>query len=89
MTKSGRQIRPPGERWRADTQHTRNIEFSPSPLSSDSEASIPAAILIHEPSSYHHAKSSPYWSDWKNSMKDELQSIRNNDVWEVVPRPTN
>jgi hypothetical protein len=22
-------------------------------------------------------------------MKDELQSIRNNDVWEVVPRPTN
>jgi hypothetical protein len=64
-------------------------DVSLSPDSSDSEGSFLAAILIDEPSSYRQAKSSPEWSDWKKAMEEELESLKENDVWTVVPRPTN
>ena len=30
---------------------------------------------------------SPQWSDWKMAMDDELKSLKENDVWDVIPKP--
>jgi hypothetical protein len=43
-------------------------------------------LLIDEPKSYRQAKVSPQWSDWKKAMDDELKSLKENDVWDVVPK---
>ena len=39
------------------------------------------------PSSFKQAKMSPQWADWKVAMDKEMQSIDENDTWELVPRP--
>ena len=44
-------------------------------------------LLIDEPKSYQQAKVSPQWSDWKKAMDDELKSLKENDVWDVIPKP--
>jgi len=46
-----------------------------------------SVLLIDEPKSYRHAKVSPQWSDWKKAMDDELKSLKENDVWDVIPKP--
>jgi hypothetical protein len=58
-------------------------------LSLDSEESLLTSILNEEPQSYRQAKSSPHWSDWKFAIEEEIRSIKDNDVWDVVPKPTN
>jgi len=30
---------------------------------------------------------SPQWSDWKKAMDEELKSLKENDVWDVIPKP--
>jgi len=30
---------------------------------------------------------SPQWSDWKKAMNEELKSLKENDVWDVIPKP--
>src|SRR5690606_22323231 len=47
------------------------------------------ATLIPEPKSYHQAKSSAEWKEWQKAMDEELQSLKENQVWEVVPKPAN
>jgi len=44
-------------------------------------------MLIDEPMSYRQAKVSPQWSDWKKAMDNELKSLKENDVWDVIPKP--
>jgi hypothetical protein len=46
-----------------------------------------SVLLIAEPKSYQQAKVSPQWSDWKKAMDDELNSLKENDVWDVIPKP--
>jgi len=46
-----------------------------------------SVLLIDEPKSYQQAKVSPQWSDWKKAMDDELKSLKENDVWDVIPKP--
>jgi hypothetical protein len=46
-----------------------------------------SVVLIDEPKSYRQAKASPQWSDWKKAMDDELKSLKENDVWDVIPKP--
>ena len=41
-------------------------------------------IIDKEPSNYEEAAEK---KEWKNSMMEEYQSIRKNDVWDVVSRP--
>jgi hypothetical protein len=62
--------------------------FGPS-LSLDSEESLLTSILIEEPQSYRQAKSSPNWSEWKVPVNVEIQSLKDNDVWDEIPKPTN
>jgi hypothetical protein len=57
-------------------------------LSHDSDESL-LTILIEKPQTYRQAKVSPNWSEWKTAIEEELQSLKENDVWEVVPKPTN
>src|SRR5690606_8213872 len=48
-----------------------------------------SATLIPEPKSYQQAKASAEWTDWRKAMDEELQSLKDNQVWKVVPKPTN
>ena len=41
-------------------------------------------IIDKEPSTYEEAAKK---KEWKDAMIEEYQSIMNNDVWDVVPRP--
>ena len=42
---------------------------------------------VSEPMSYKEAKASPYWSEWKKAMEDEIASHIKNGTWELVSRP--
>jgi hypothetical protein len=46
-----------------------------------------SVLIIDEPKSYRQAKASPQWSDWQKAMEDELKSLKENDVWDVIPKP--
>jgi hypothetical protein len=46
-----------------------------------------SVLLIDEPKSYRQAKASLQWSDWKKPMDDKLKSLKENDVWDVIPKP--
>ena len=42
-----------------------------------------------EPNTYKEAINSPYKDNWVKSIILELDTLRNNNTWELVPRPTN
>jgi hypothetical protein len=44
-------------------------------------------LLIDEPKFNQQSKVSPHWSDWKKAMDDKLQSLKEKDVWDVIPKP--
>lgn len=58
----------------------RNEEF---------EESVLTAIVDTEPTSYRQAERSPDWLEWRKAMDEELESLKENEVWDVVPRPAN
>ena len=39
-----------------------------------------------DPASYREAMSSPDSDEWKKAIEAELQSMRENDVWDLVDR---
>jgi len=47
-----------------------------------------SVLTVEEPKSYRQAKVSLQWSDWKKAMDEELKSLKENDVWDVIPKPT-
>jgi len=46
-----------------------------------------SVLTVEEPKSYRQAKVSPQWSDWKKAMDEELKSLKENDVCDVIPKP--
>jgi len=44
-------------------------------------------LEIEEPTSYVEALDSPHHKEWMNAMRDELDSMAKNDVWELVDLP--
>jgi hypothetical protein len=46
-----------------------------------------AAHFVSAPRSYKEAVSRPDRTKWEQAMDRELQSIKDNDVWTLVPRP--
>jgi len=46
-----------------------------------------SVLTVEETKSYRQAKVSAQWSDWKKAMDEELQSLEENDVWDVIPKP--
>ena len=53
----------------------------------DDEVLLAQATDILEPQSYKQALKSPDSPEWQKAMDDELQSLRENEVYEIVPRP--
>uniref|UniRef100_A0A2N9FG52 Integrase catalytic domain-containing protein n=1 Tax=Fagus sylvatica TaxID=28930 RepID=A0A2N9FG52_FAGSY len=51
------------------------------------ESFISAAQDDTEPRSYDEAMSSPACNEWMTAMKDEMESMRTNQVWELVDLP--
>jgi len=46
-----------------------------------------SVLTVEEPKSYGQAKVSRQWSDWKKAMDEELKSLKENDVWDVILKP--
>ena len=53
----------------------------------DDEVLLAQATDILEPQGYKQALKSPDSPEWQKAMDDELQSLRENKVYEIVPRP--
>uniref|UniRef100_A0A2N9ER43 Integrase catalytic domain-containing protein n=1 Tax=Fagus sylvatica TaxID=28930 RepID=A0A2N9ER43_FAGSY len=53
----------------------------------EGESFISAAQDDTEPRSYDEAMSSPACNEWMTAMKDEMESMRTNQVWELVDLP--
>jgi len=47
-----------------------------------------SVLTVEEPKSFRQAKVSPQWSDWRKAMNEELKSVTDDDVWDVIPKPT-
>jgi hypothetical protein len=45
-------------------------------------------LTVEEPKSYRQAKVSPQCSHWKKAMEEKLKSLEENDVWDVILKPT-
>ncbi len=48
-----------------------------------------SASIIPEPKSFQQAKASTEWPEWRKAMDEELRSLQENEVWQVVPKPPN
>ena len=53
----------------------------------EGESFLCASIDVDEPASYQEAITSPNSEKWIVSMKDEIDSMAKNDVWELVDLP--
>jgi hypothetical protein len=92
VTRAGRVVNPPDRYgFGNDATMLDAPPRSPSPtpelegLEGSQWANL-SVLLIDEPKSYRQAKVSPQRSDWKRAMDDELMSLKENDVWDVVPK---
>ncbi|GFW20754.1 retrovirus-related Pol polyprotein from transposon TNT 1-94 [Trichonephila clavipes] len=47
---------------------------------------MPAHLMDNVPNSYFEAKNSAYWQNWKLAMKNELDSLDKDKVWEMVQK---
>ncbi|KAI0992679.1 hypothetical protein K3495_g15506, partial [Podosphaera aphanis] len=91
-TQSGRQVRPrvfsdtiTGDWWNKTSVNPSHPNDS-SPDFPDEEALI-NILDIPVPKTYSMAKRSTHWDQWQKAFEDEMNSLYENDVWEVVPRP--
>ncbi|KAL1212253.1 Retrovirus-related Pol polyprotein from transposon RE1 [Cardamine amara subsp. amara] len=41
-----------------------------------------------EPSCYHDAKENKNWEKWNGGMSEEMNSLLNNQTWDIVDRPS-
>jgi len=98
VTRSGRTVNPPGPWWQAVPTVTpmptiddddEPMPDAPAEQDEDLEVTLISFLLIPEPRTYRQAQQSPDWPEWRKAMDKELQSLEENDVWEVVPRPAN
>lgn len=67
------------------------------PPINDSETELSVLILwvqafvaqvLMEPTSYNLAKRSQDWLEWSKAIDNELASLKKNNAWDAVPRPT-
>ena len=86
ITRIGRVIRPPGPWWIVQPEN-KSVQMEDAPEQDDLDLSLISILLIDEPKSYRQARKSPHWDDWKRAMDDEMESLQENDVWDVVERP--
>jgi len=51
------------------------------------EANETNSVII--PNNFEEAKESKDWVNWRNAMKDEIESLNSHKVWKIVDRPYN
>jgi len=96
VTRAGRVVNPP-ERYcfegyapeasmRDAPPRPPTPEQQPEAIEGSQWANL-SVLTVEEPKSYRQAKVSPQWSDWKKAMDEELKSLEENDVWDVIPKP--
>ena len=88
-----RQRNPPGEWWKAEIPSQQPVApQAPAPSeSTSSQESVLATYSIDndhpEPKSLAHAKTLPDWPEWNAAAQSELDSLKENDVYDVVDLP--
>jgi len=97
VTCAGRIVNPPecdGFEGYAPQASMRNAPPqgpTPEPLSLEgiegSQWANLSVLTVEEPKFYQQAKESPRWSDWTKAMNEEPKSRKENDVWDVTPKP--
>jgi len=94
VTRGGRVVKPPDRYGFGNDATMLDVPSRPptpdnQPLEGleESQWANLSVLLIEQPKSYRQAKVSPQWSDWKKAMDDELKSLKENDVWDVIPKP--
>ncbi|KAI0996197.1 Retrovirus-related Pol polyprotein from transposon TNT 1-94 [Podosphaera aphanis] len=97
VTRSGRQVRTrrfddtiTGEWWKSSSSNPSSQQPSSENSSDiqDAEGAMISVLEISEPRSYSEAKKSSHWHEWNKAFEDEIASLRENDVWKLVPRPS-
>lgn len=93
-TQSGRQVRPrlhndtiTGDWWNTSTNISLNQPSIENPTDLPNEEALINILDISVPKSYNMAKQSVHWDQWKKAFDDEINSLCENNVWEVVSRP--
>uniref|UniRef100_A0A2N9HS45 Integrase catalytic domain-containing protein n=1 Tax=Fagus sylvatica TaxID=28930 RepID=A0A2N9HS45_FAGSY len=92
---SGREITPSGSNPQLQEDDSQNPQLRRSQRGNvprrrfgiDGESFISVAQDDTEPRSYDEAMSSPACNEWMITMKDEIESMRTNQVWELVDLP--
>lgn len=96
ITRSNRHVRPrvfddtiTGEWWKKSRAQTQALQKDSSNIENteEYESAYISLLEISEPRSYNEAKNSPYWSEWEKAFEDEMKSLHENEVWQIVPRP--
>jgi len=93
VRKSQRTPKPPGEWWKIRTEETSSSSTPRYSLRDRKPAAQHPEWTAHlatvqEPSSYTEAMKSPEKEHWVKAMQEELDSLKQNEVWEIVPTPT-
>lgn len=95
-TRSNRLVRPrvfsdtmSGEWWKRSRAQTSNswVELSDVFNTTKEDSALVSILEIPEPKRFYEAKSSIYWSEWERALEDEILSLKENNVWHVVPCP--
>lgn len=92
-TRYGRQTRLP--RYLSDYELYPDSSTNSNPIESNSEEELATSecalintLLIDEPQTYKQAMTSNHQDEWRQAMKEELDSLNENEVWDIVRRPT-
>lgn len=78
-----------GEWWKRSRAQTSNsrVESSDMVNTTEEDRALISILEIPEPKILNEAKRSIYWSEWERALEDEILSLKENNVWHVVPRP--
>lgn len=61
------------------------VDYSSAFVASATRPTSQPAAFISEPKTYEDAVRSPQHRQWDTAMKEELQSLRDHDTWNIVP----
>jgi len=58
-------------------------------LATEETPTVVQVLEVPEPETYSQAQHSCYWNNWEKAIEEEIDSLEENKVWEVVDRPSN
>ena len=58
-------------------------------LATEETPTVVKVLEVPEPETYSQAQHSCYWNNWEKAIEEEIDSLEENKVWEVVDRPSN